>query len=41
LVVGAVTAADRLSLLLEYVEDNINAETMETIKKHALEFLFD
>ena len=39
LVVGAVTAAGRLSLAVEYVENNIANETMETIKKTALGFL--
>ena len=41
LVVGAVTAAGRLSLAVEYVESNIANETMETIKKTALGFLLD
>ncbi len=41
LVVGAVTAAGRLSLAIEYVENNIANETMETIKKTALGFLLD
>lgn len=41
LVVGAVTAAGRLSLAVEYVENNIANETMETIKKTALGLLLD
>jgi NRPS condensation-like uncharacterized protein len=41
LVVGAVTAAGRLSLVLEYVEDNIDNETMEIVKKEALGLLFN
>ena len=41
LVVGAVTAAGRLSLAIEYVENNIDRGTMETIKKTALGFLLD
>lgn len=41
LVVGAVTAAGRLSLAIEYVENNIDGETMETIKKTALGFLLN
>jgi hypothetical protein len=40
-VVGAVTAAGRLSLVLEYVEDNIDNETMEIVKKEALGLLFN
>ncbi len=41
LVVGAVTAAGRLSLAVEYVENNIDNETMETINEAAPGFLFD
>ena len=41
LVVGAVTAAGRLSLAIEYVESNIGNATMETIQTTALGFLFD
>jgi hypothetical protein len=40
LVVGAVTAAGKLSLALEYVEDNIDDETMGRIEDEALGFLF-
>lgn len=39
LVVGAVTCSERLSLLLEYVQDNIDDSTAEKIKDKALEFL--
>jgi NRPS condensation-like uncharacterized protein len=41
LVVGAVTCAGKLSLLLEYAEETIDTETMEKIKEKALEFLFN
>ena len=41
LVVGAVTVAGRLSLAIEYVENNIDDATMESIKETALRFLFD
>lgn len=41
LVVGAVTAAGRLSLAIEYVENNIDNETMEAIKQTALDYLLD
>jgi len=40
LVVGAVTCAGKLSIVVEYVEDNIQFETMEQIKEKALECLF-
>lgn len=39
LVVGAVTAAGRLSLTLEYVEDNINGTAMKSIEEETLSFL--
>jgi hypothetical protein len=39
LVLGAVTCAEKLSLLLEYVEENIDAKTMGKIKDQALKFL--
>ena len=39
LVVGAVTAAGRLSLTLEYVEENIDTRTIETVEAKALGFL--
>jgi NRPS condensation-like uncharacterized protein len=38
-VVGAVTCSGKLSLVIEYVEDNIDNETMERIKEEALESL--
>jgi hypothetical protein len=41
LVLGAVTCAGKLSLLVEFVEDNVDARTMEEIKDKALEFLLD
>ncbi len=41
LVLGAVTCAGKLSLLLEYVENNIDIGTMEKIRGKALEFLLD
>jgi hypothetical protein len=39
LVLGAVTCAGKLSLVVEYVQENVNAPTMEKIKDHALQFL--
>ena len=39
LVVGVVTAAGRLSLAIEHVENNIDNETMEKIKETALGYL--
>jgi hypothetical protein len=39
LVLGAVTCAGKLSLVLEFVEDNVGVETMEEIKDRALAFL--
>ncbi|MFX0211607.1 MAG: condensation domain-containing protein [Candidatus Hodarchaeota archaeon] len=39
LVLGAVTCAGKLSLLVEYVEETIDSRTMEKIKEKALEFL--
>jgi NRPS condensation-like uncharacterized protein len=39
LVVGAVTCAGKLSLVIEYVEENIDTGTMERIRDRALEFL--
>ena len=41
LVLGAVTCAGKLSLVIEYVEENIDIRTMERIKDKALEFLLD
>ena len=40
LVVGVVTCAGKLSLLIEYVEDNVSTGTMEKIKETAMGFLF-
>jgi len=39
LVLGAVTTAGKLSLVIEYVEDNIDIGTMEKIKEEAMESL--
>jgi hypothetical protein len=39
LMLGAVTCAGKLSLLLEFVEDNIDAATMQKIIDQALSFL--
>jgi hypothetical protein len=39
LMLGAVTCAGKLSLLLEFVEDNIDATTMQKIIDQALSFL--
>jgi NRPS condensation-like uncharacterized protein len=41
LVLGAVTCAGKLSLVVEFVEGNIDVRTMEEIKDSALEFLLD
>ena len=41
LVLGAVTCAGKLSLLVEYVEDNIDMGTMERIKEAAIESLLN
>ncbi len=41
LVVGVVTVAGRLSLAIEYVENNIENETMDRIEKAALGYLFE
>jgi hypothetical protein len=41
LVLGAVTCSGKLSLLIEYIEDNIDKETMEEIKEVAMGFLFN
>ena len=41
LVLGAVTCAGKLSLLVEYAEDNVNDRTMERIRDKALEFLLE
>ena len=39
LVLGAVTCAGKLSLIIEYVEENIERGTMERIIKVAMESL--
>jgi hypothetical protein len=41
LVLGAVTCAGKLSLLVEYVDETIDSKTMEKIKEKALDFLFN
>ncbi len=41
LVLGAVTCAGKLSLLIEYTEETIDSATMEKIKEKALKFLFE
>ncbi|MHA2248541.1 MAG: condensation domain-containing protein [Candidatus Hodarchaeales archaeon] len=41
LVLGAVTCAGKLSLLLEYVEETVDTKTMEIIKEKAMEFLLN
>lgn len=39
LVLGAVTCAGKLSLLIEFVEDNVDVEAMAEIKGRALQYL--
>jgi hypothetical protein len=39
LVLGAVTCSDKLSLLIEYVADNVDSATMEKINEVAMDFL--
>lgn len=41
LVIGAVTCAGKLSLLLEYAEEAVDTEIMEKINDKAMEFLFN
>lgn len=41
LVLGAVTCAGKLSLALEFVEDNVDATTMEAIRDRALDLLHE
>jgi len=41
LVLGAVTCAGKLSLVIEYAEQAVDTRTMETIKDKAMEFLLD
>ncbi len=41
LVLGAATCAGRLSLVIEFVEDNVDMATMKRIKESAMGFLLD
>jgi hypothetical protein len=41
LVLGAVTCAGKLSLLLEYAEETVDTKTMEKIKEKAMELLLN
>jgi NRPS condensation-like uncharacterized protein len=41
LVLGAATCAGKLSLLIEYVEETVDTQTMEKIKDKAMEFLLN
>ena len=41
LVLGAVTCAGKLSLVIEFVEDNVAVKGMEEIRDRALEFLLE
>ncbi len=41
LVLGALTCAGKLSLLIEFVEDNVAVQTMRQIRDKALEFLLE
>jgi len=41
LVLGAVTCADKLSLLIEYTQQAIDTKTMQKIKTKAMEFLLN
>ena len=41
LVLGAVTCAGKLGMVVEYVEDNIDVKTMDRIKDRALEMLLN
>ena len=41
LVLGAVTCAGKLSLVIEYVEDNIDPEAMQKIQEEAVGFLLN
>ena len=40
LVLGAVTCAGKLSLILEYAEETVDTKTMEQVKEKAMELLF-
>lgn len=39
MVIGAVTCAGKLSLVVEYAEEAVDTPTMEKIKNMAMEFL--
>jgi len=41
LVLGAVTCVGKLSLILEYAEETVNANTMEKIKDKAMKLLLN
>jgi hypothetical protein len=41
LVLGAVTCAGKLSLVVEYAEEAVDTATMNRIKDKAMEFLFE
>lgn len=41
LVLGAVTCAEKLSLVVEFVEENVGYDTMEEIRDRALGWLLD
>jgi hypothetical protein len=41
LVLGAVTCAGKLSLVVEYAEEAVDTRTMEKIKDKAMEFLLN
>ena len=41
LVLGAVTCAGKLSLVIEFVEDNVAVEAMEELRDRALAFLLE
>jgi hypothetical protein len=41
LVIGAVTCASKLSLVIEYAEEAVDSVTMEIIKQQALAFLLE
>ena len=41
LVLGAVTCAGKLSLVLEYTEETVDTRTMERIRDKAMEFLLN
>ncbi|TFG70314.1 MAG: hypothetical protein E4H27_06125 [Anaerolineales bacterium] len=41
IVLGAVTCAGKLSLVIEYAEQNMDATTIEKIKEQAMKFLLE